>query len=102
MGSAPASGRRWPRFIPRPSGTRRLALCGQLQALGLGEVRQKPATVEIRPVEAWADALLGEIAGVVPEGQAAFQDLLLHCQSATAPTPSERWLSRAGDLVCAV
>jgi len=83
---------------PTPFGPSMTALCDQLQALGHGEVRQKPASVEILPGDAWANALLGELAGA-PEGGAAWQELLRHCESATASSPSERWLSRAGDLV---
>ena len=78
-----------------------------LQDLLRGIVREEPSKVEIRPGEAWADALRAELAGLDPAGvnvgqKRAWQDLLLHCQSAKAATPSSKWGSRAEELVRAV
>ena len=85
-----------------PPGSREKSQWVQLQALARGEVRRETAEVEIRPGEAWADALRRELAAAPPASAAAWQELLQHLRSATASAPSERWMQRAGELVRAV
>ncbi|HSG40110.1 MAG TPA: hypothetical protein VLE27_10775, partial [Thermoanaerobaculia bacterium] len=85
-----------------PMGKRTKGYCEHLGNLLQGTMQQKPAAVEIRPGEAWADALRSELAALSPAGVSAWQSLLLHCQSAKAGAPSGKWARQAEELVSAV
>lgn len=59
---------------------------------------ESPPEPGLRRGEAWTDALLDAI-GSLPSGEeAAWQDLLAHCATATSAKPSARWLARAKEL----
>lgn len=65
-----------------------------LRALLRGELPPEPGLRQ--GGDAWADALLEAVGASGQE--AAWQDLLAHCATATSSKPSSKWLTRAREL----
>ncbi|HEX5720157.1 MAG TPA: DUF4132 domain-containing protein [Thermoanaerobaculia bacterium] len=57
-----------------------------------------PPEPGLRRGDAWADDLLDALGNLPSEEEAAWQDLLAHCATATASKPSSKWLARAKEL----
>ena len=52
--------------------------------------------------EAWTRFLRGQLEGLEPPAWAAWQALLLHCDSASQSRPSRKWLEQANRLVAEI
>lgn len=53
----------------------------------------------IQPGEAWADAALADLAAMPPARRTAWNDLLAHCNAATAGKPTGKWSKEAQRLL---
>jgi plasmid stabilization system protein ParE len=85
-------------FGPAPSRQEDRRLRARLDAL-LGE---GPKAVELRPGEAWADAVLASLAAMAEPERNAWRRLLAHAQSGDSAKPAQKWLKAAEPLVNAV
>ena len=56
----------------------------------------------LKPSEVWAAAALKDLAQMTVEKQRSWNALLAHCQTASAGTPTAKWLKSARELVSAV
>lgn len=61
-----------------------------------------PRKARLEPGEAWSDAAINELQQCSAEKRAAWNQLLVHCQSLGAGKPSQRWLKQVVGLVDAV
>ncbi|MDG3002213.1 DUF4132 domain-containing protein [Paludisphaera mucosa] len=70
---------------------------GRLMKLVAGE-----DAARIDAGEAWSDAALADLAAMAPDRRAAWQALLISCQTAGAGKPSAKWLKAVGPLIEAI
>lgn len=64
-----------------------------------GRTPPAPPPLKVEGGEAWADAVIADLADVSPEERAAWTDLLAYCRTATPSHPTKKWLAAAKERV---
>jgi hypothetical protein len=65
----------------------------------LREGAMPQATLKLEPGEAWADAVVDDLARMPAENRNAWADLLVHAQGGDGSKPTKKWLTEASKLI---